>query len=98
MEIYKAPNYLIIHLKRFAHNRASFYNSRKMEDLIEFPLEGLDLSEHFIGESIENLIYDLYAVSNHFGNMNGGHYTAYAKNPINNKWYEFDDSHVSLLD
>ncbi len=26
------------------------------------------------------LIYDLYAVMNHFGNIGGGHYTAYAKN------------------
>jgi len=34
-------------------------------------------------------------VSNHFGNMGFGHYTAYARNPINGKWYEFDDSRVS---
>lgn len=88
-------------MKRFSLNRASFYNSRKIQELIEFPVEGLDLSEHLIGNhSSENrkLVYDLYAVSNHFGNMNGGHYTAYAKNPINNKWYEFDDSHVTPLD
>jgi len=26
------------------------------------------------------LLYDLYAVSNHFGGLGGGHYTAYAKN------------------
>ena len=24
-------------------------------------------------------IYDLYAVSNHFGSLNSGHYTAFAK-------------------
>lgn len=61
---------------------------------VEFPLEGLDLSKHVIG--VENggksLIYDCYAVSNHMGGVGGGHYTAYAKNPINDKWYEFDDS------
>lgn len=28
------------------------------------------------------VIYDLFAVSNHYGNMTGGHYTAYAKNPL----------------
>jgi ubiquitin carboxyl-terminal hydrolase 4/11/15 len=38
--------------------------------------------------------YDLFAISNHYGSLNGGHYTAYAKN-IDNKWYEFDDSCVS---
>lgn len=27
--------------------------------------------------------------------MLGGHYTAYAKNPLSNKWYYFNDSSVS---
>lgn len=38
-------------------------------------------------------IYDLYAVSNHYGGLGGGHYTAYAKNK--GQWYDFNDSHVS---
>ena len=29
------------------------------------------------------------------GGLGGGHYTAYAKNPTKNKWYEFDDSSCS---
>ena len=41
-----------------------------------------------------SLLYDCFGISNHFGNVGGGHYTAYAKNPINNKWYDFDDSYV----
>lgn len=40
-------------------------------------------------------IYDLIAVSNHYGAMGVGHYTAYAKNKVNDKWYYFDDSSVS---
>ena len=36
-------------------------------------------------------VYDLYAIVNHFGNLNGGHYTAYAKNPDGN-WYDYNDS------
>lgn len=36
--------------------------------------------------------YELYAVSNHYGGMGGGHYTAYAKN--NDVWYDFNDSSV----
>ena len=39
-------------------------------------------------------IYDLYGISNHFGSLNGGHYTAYGKN-IDGKWYNFNDSSVS---
>ena len=34
-------------------------------------------------------------MSNHFGNVGFGHYTAFAKNPLNNKWYNFDDSNCS---
>jgi len=40
------------------------------------------------------VLYDLFAVSNHFGGTGGGHYTAYAKNPKTKKWYDFDDSYV----
>ncbi|KAI9351152.1 hypothetical protein DFJ73DRAFT_659366 [Zopfochytrium polystomum] len=43
------------------------------------------------------LIYDLFGVSNHFGGLGGGHYTAYAKNPLSSEWYNFDDSHVSKV-
>jgi ubiquitin carboxyl-terminal hydrolase 4/11/15 len=80
MEVYKCPEYLIIHLKRFSHQRQSFFSSRKITDLIDFPVEGLDLSEYVLSHkpgSKEKIIYDLYAVSNHFGSLNGGHYTAY---------------------
>jgi len=40
----------------------------------------------------------LYAVSNHYGNMGFGHYTAYGKNHITDKWYDFDDSSVTPID
>ena len=43
------------------------------------------------------IIYDLYGVVNHYGTMGGGHYTAYCKNFLNNRWYEFDDSRVSEI-
>ena len=42
-------------------------------------------------------VYDLYAVSNHYGTMNGGHYTAMCKNVMNDTWYEFDDSQLTKL-
>ncbi|CAD8117954.1 unnamed protein product [Paramecium sonneborni] len=57
--------------------------------------------EEELPEQIEDdkkLIYDLFAVSNHFGGMGGGHYTAYGKNHFNGKWYNFDDAQVNELD
>ena len=73
----------------------------KDDTYVDFPLEGLDLSKYVVADpSImspngEAMIYDCYAVSNHFGGTGGGHYTAFAKNPLDNKWYNFDDSTVS---
>jgi len=43
------------------------------------------------------IIYDLYAVSNHYGTLNGGHYTAMCRNPVTETWYEFDDSSISKI-
>jgi len=42
-------------------------------------------------------LYDLFAVSNHFGSLGGGHYTAYGFNHHQNAWYDFDDSDVSKV-
>ncbi|XP_064600915.1 ubiquitin carboxyl-terminal hydrolase 43-like isoform X2 [Liolophura sinensis] len=42
-------------------------------------------------------IYDLFAVCNHYGDMCGGHYTAFCKNPVDDKWYSFDDSKVTPM-
>jgi hypothetical protein len=42
----------------------------------------------------EDNIYDLYAVCNHHGDMTRGHYIAQCLNPINNKWFIYDDHHV----
>ncbi|XP_033630148.1 ubiquitin carboxyl-terminal hydrolase 31-like [Asterias rubens] len=39
-------------------------------------------------------VYDLYAVCNHIGSMQGGHYTAFCRNPADNQWYNFDDAKV----
>ncbi len=41
------------------------------------------------------MIYDLYAISNHYGGVGGGHYTAYGKNSLNGKWYSFNDSNCT---
>jgi len=36
-------------------------------------------------------------VSNHFGNLKNGHYTAYARNPVYGKWNNFDDHIVTEM-
>lgn len=41
--------------------------------------------------------YDLYAISNHFGGLNGGHYTAVVRQQARKVWLNFDDSRVNEL-
>jgi len=65
---------------------------------VDYPIKSLDLSSHLQGPFEEAPQYDLFAVSNHYGSLGGGHYTAFAKNKTTNKWYKFDDSSVSEVD
>ena len=47
-----------------------------------------------------NANYDLYAVSNHYGSMAGGHYTAACRVGLpegREQWYNFNDDAVSKL-
>ncbi|VDN43806.1 unnamed protein product [Dibothriocephalus latus] len=85
-DFWRLPEVLIIHLKRF---RTTFPMQR-INEFVDFPVEGLKIlnSGH---------IYDLVAVSNHFGGLEGGHYTAYAKNQDDKRWYNFDDSYTRQL-
>lgn len=39
----------------------------------------------------------MFAVINHYGNVGGGHYTAYAKNYLSKLWYEYNDSQVNEI-
>ncbi|XP_041265066.1 ubiquitin carboxyl-terminal hydrolase 43 [Onychostruthus taczanowskii] len=42
-------------------------------------------------------LYDLYAVCNHHGSMQGGHYTAFCCNALDGRWYSYDDSRVEWV-
>lgn len=71
-----------------------------MDTLVDFPLDGLDMSSFVINTSKDdascNKVYDAVAVANHYGGLGGGHYTAYGKNREDGLWHYFDDSNVSL--
>jgi hypothetical protein len=91
MELYKVPSILIVSLKRF--NRKD-----KINTLVVYPLENLDLTQFVKGnDSNESLLYDLFAVCNHEGTMNGGHYFSYCKNYLKGEWFIFNDSCVNQI-
>ena len=90
--IQRLPPILILHLNRFEYN----ISSRKKQNYVDFPLRQLSLGEHVLsGANLTS--YDLCAVSNHHGTMNGGHYTSYCKPPQGDVWYQCDDKTVTRL-
>ncbi|XP_073447803.1 ubiquitin carboxyl-terminal hydrolase 4 [Aquarana catesbeiana] len=91
-DLWALPKILVVHLKRFSYNR---YWRDKLDAVVEFPIRNLIMSEFVCDPTADPYIYDLVAVSNHYGGMGGGHYTAYAKNQDTGQWYYFDDSSVS---
>ena len=92
IEIFTIPEILILHLKRFKNNL-------KLGNLVNFPIENLDMDKYIIynEKKVNNNLYDLFAVANHYGGLNGGHYISYCKNFLNNKWFEFNDSFISEI-
>ncbi|RMZ92033.1 hypothetical protein DV736_g726, partial [Chaetothyriales sp. CBS 134916] len=92
-ELWKCPDILIMHLKRFSSNR----NFRdKLDVRVDYPIEGLDMSSMIQDvEDGKSMYYDLIAVDNHYGGLGGGHYTAFAKHATTNQWYEYNDASVS---
>ncbi|XP_041082307.1 ubiquitin carboxyl-terminal hydrolase 8-like isoform X4 [Polyodon spathula] len=94
IEIWKLPPILLVHLKRFSYEGRW---KQKLQTSVDFPLENLSMSQYVIGPKNNLKNYHLYGVSNHYGGLDGGHYTAYCKNAIKQRWYKFDDSDVSEL-
>lgn len=75
LDLWRLPEILVIHLKRFSYSR---FSKNKLETDVDFPVDNLDLSTHVahLNDKLSNR-YMLYAVSNHYGSMGGGHYTAF---------------------
>ncbi|KAM9064264.1 ubiquitin carboxyl-terminal hydrolase 8 [Sarcophilus harrisii] len=92
IEIWKLPPVLLVHLKRFSYDGRW---KQKLQTSVDFPLENLDLSQYVIGPKNNLKRYNLFSVSNHYGGLDGGHYTAYCKNAARQRWFKFDDHEVS---
>ena len=107
LTITRLPHMLIIHLKRFT-NKGPWRD--KLNTPIEYPLKELDLSKYVpqVGDGVPPgwtpppeqtapFLYDLYGVCNHYGTLNGGHYTAFVRNTYDEGWNLFDDSKASKV-
>lgn len=91
LEIWTVPDILVIHLKRFGANRGF---RDKIDVHVDFPTENLDISSMVGLPEGKEMIYDLFAVDNHYGGLGGGHYTAYAQNFFDKQWYEYNGKQI----
>ncbi len=61
-----------------------------------FPIDNLDMKKFIVGPYNTHCKYNLYAVSRHYGYINGGHYTAICKNT--KRWFEYNDEQIEEID
>ena len=84
--LYNLPDVLIFHFQRKSSEE---FNNIK----ITFPINDyLDLSRFAEDNKTKNKKYELIGIINFEGNTVTGHYNAFCKNPIKNKWYKFNDT------
>ncbi|KAF2308287.1 hypothetical protein GH714_039904 [Hevea brasiliensis] len=94
LDLWRLPEILVVHLKRFSYSRII---KNKLETYVDFPVEDFDLSTYMAHKDGQfSNRYELYAISNHYGGMGGGHYTAFVDHG-HCRWYEFDDENVSSV-
>jgi ubiquitin carboxyl-terminal hydrolase 4/11/15 len=95
LELYRTPDILVFHLKRFS---SAGYRRDKLDVLVDFPIDSLDLTQKVLfRQDGKAEIYDLFAVDNHYGGLGGGHYTAYAKSFVDGAWYDYNGMHLIMV-
>ncbi|CAI9274637.1 unnamed protein product [Lactuca saligna] len=98
LDLWRLPDIIVFHLKRFSYSR---FLKNKLDTFVNFPIHNLDLSKYVKSEETSasggSNVYELYAISNHYGGLGGGHYSAYAKLVEEDRWYHFDDAHVTAV-
>lgn len=97
LSLWKLPEVLIIQLKRFSLQNRLW--RQKVDDLVDFPIENLDLQPFCVNDQDTDPIYDLFAVVNHHGGLHGGHYTSYVtlSDGSDPGWRHCDDNNVTRV-
>lgn len=91
--IREAQAILIVHLQRAPCMPKG--REMKLNTMIDFPLEGLDLSSRVLNEDDDSSVcYDCYAVINHHGEL-AGYYYAHVLNE-EGVWCRYDDSRMTV--
>merc|ERR1719326_961002 len=96
IDIWREPDILIVHIKRFQFNGTCF---EKLGQHIE-PPEVFDLGKWIAKRDeyvVEGAIYHLYGIATHHGGLSGGHYysTCASHTDSDTTWYKFNDTVVT---
>ncbi|XP_022237414.1 ubiquitin carboxyl-terminal hydrolase 2-like [Limulus polyphemus] len=93
--IHKFPQILVLHIKRFS--LAGKNQPKEFTANVEYPLKNFNLRP-FASERVSYIpMYNLYAVANHSGSGDSGHYTAVCRHPYTEEWHQFNDTKVSKV-
>lgn len=89
VRVYKAPNILVLHLKRFEFLKYSG-RKEKIESKVQTRINNFSIPKEYCCEPSNNIflvsmrfmyfsgpLYNLSGIVNHYGTTNGGHYIAY---------------------
>lgn len=96
IDIWKLPPLLVIHLKRFKYH--GLWRD-KITTNVDYPIDNLNLDKYILGNDSKSKQnnYNLYAISNHSGTLDGGHYTAMCRHFEHDRWFKFDDTDVKEI-
>ncbi|CAD5223951.1 unnamed protein product [Bursaphelenchus okinawaensis] len=93
-KVWVLPPVLVILLKRVKQNMDGTFEKNTIG--VDFDIHNLDMAPYMHQKAAkQNSKYRLYAITNHSGTMNSGHYTAFVKNQYLNKWLKFDDDYCN---
>jgi len=97
LQIWREPDVLILHVKRFHFSGVHF---EKLNTPVDLPFRELSLRPWIVGPSASTAApYELYGVACHRGGMSGGHYTSFCMNTEGKEptWLKFNDETVTTV-
>ncbi|GJX17346.1 ubiquitin carboxyl-terminal hydrolase 9 [Tanacetum coccineum] len=70
LDLWRMPDIIVFHLKRFSY---SLFLKNKRDTFVNFPIHNIDLSKYVKSKDSSggSSIYELYAISNHYGGLGG---------------------------
>ena len=92
IEFYYLPKIFVVCFTRFSKDNDIWL---KNKEEIDFKIKDMDMKEYMIGPDKEHSKYDLFALVQHYGTIENGHYISICNN--SDRWYKYDDSCVNEI-